>query len=266
MTEFDSPRPDMKIYSWNVLDRNASIPGAAKWVRELDFDVLCLQEVNEELLAELRTMPFHLAFVPEMKSRNIFGRTFIRYSAILSRYPLGEVERIELPHDPPPLRTRAFIVLMTFMGFAFVSEHGALAVIVVQPSGPLQIICAHLTLRGPKNRKNEFRAVLGKRNPDLPAIVCGDFNIIEWGPLKILNWLLGGTFSEALPWYPERELFEERFGNAGFTNPLRGMSTHPFSKSQLDHILVSKDFEVQNASVLSARYGSDHQPVRIVTA
>lgn len=83
--------------------------------------------------------------------------------------------------------------------------------------------------------------------------------------MKMVNFFLGSKIKEATPWYPERELFEERFKKYGLHNPLRGMTTHKFSRSQLDHILVSEDIVVKNAWVVPEKHGSDHQPVGIET-
>jgi endonuclease/exonuclease/phosphatase family metal-dependent hydrolase len=126
-----------------------------------------------------------------------------------------------------------------------------------------RIFSIHLTLWGPHNRQKEFQAVLGHIEPNRPAVLCGDFNVIEYGPMKILNWLLGAPLRQAMPWYPERDLFEERFSTAKLHNPLRGKVTHPFSRSQLDHILVSEDIKVTHAWVDDERHGSDHCPVGI---
>ena len=52
---------------------------------------------------------------------------------------------------------------------------------------------------------------------------------------------------------------------AGFKNPLRGKITHRISRSQLDHILVSSDFSVQNAEVIPDPHGSDHNPITVET-
>ena len=55
--------------------------------------------------------------------------------------------------------------------------------------------------------------------------------------------------------------FEKQFIAHELTNALRGKITHPFSHSQLDHILISNSFSVKNAKVIADRFGSDHCPI-----
>ena len=40
----------MKIYSWNMLFRNTDLDRAFSFIKSLDFDVFCLQEVPEKNL------------------------------------------------------------------------------------------------------------------------------------------------------------------------------------------------------------------------
>jgi endonuclease/exonuclease/phosphatase family metal-dependent hydrolase len=256
----------MKIYSWNVYCYNREVPRVADYIRHLDFDVLCLQEVTPELLEKLRAMPFHLSYHIDVIRLFWRGRTEHNYVAILSKEAPVNTGNLQFFNFPFPLHTRAFIAFMSLFRWSFVTERGALYIDVPFKGETLRVFSVHLTLWGATNRAKEFEAVTGHIEPGKPTAVCGDFNVIEYGPMKVLNWLLGAPLREGMPWYPERDLFEERFSKAGLANPLRGKVTHAFSRSQLDHILLSKDLVATTAVVHKETHGSDHQPVSVEIA
>jgi endonuclease/exonuclease/phosphatase family metal-dependent hydrolase len=254
----------MKIYSWNVLCYNRQVDDVASHIEQLDFDVLCLQEVTPYLLGRLKEMPFHIVEHIDVIRLSARKRKEPLYVVILSKQPFQNVGTLQFFDFPFPLHTRAFIALMSLWNWSFVTERGAIYVDIPFGKRSLRVFSVHLTLWGPHNRAKEFEAVMGHVEPGQPTVIGGDFNVIEYGPMKILNWLLGAPLSQGLPWYPERDLFEQRFKEAGLRNPLLGKVTHNFSKSQLDHILVTEGMQVADAIVHPESYGSDHQPVSIV--
>lgn len=253
----------MKIYSWNVYCFNRKVPEVASYIEQLDFDVLCLQEVTPELLERLKAMPFHLAYHVDVIRLTLRKERYVNYVAILSKREFLNEGTLQFFDFSLPLHTRLFVAFMAFFNWSFVTERGAVYTDIPYAGGTLRVFSVHLTLWGAGNRAKEFEAVIGHVEPEASTIVCGDFNVIEYGPMKILNWLLGAPLREGMPWYPERDLFEERFSEAGFHNPLRGSVTHRFSRSQLDHILLSKDLAVAHAFVEPDSHGSDHQPVSV---
>jgi endonuclease/exonuclease/phosphatase family metal-dependent hydrolase len=264
MTGFDSQQPDMKIYSWNVLYSNKDMEGVRTFISGLDYDVLCLQEVPDTLLADLKKLPVNIAYHQEVARVLKTGGRAPNYSVILSKHSIGEQGKISFEELRVPLRTRLFVsLLLTIDLFCFVAERGALYADITVNGRILRVFCVHLTLWGPHNRAREFQVLEQHLSPTMPHVIAGDFNIIEFGPLKILSWLLGAPLWQGMPWYPERSLFEKRFTSAGLQNPLRNQVTHPFSKSQLDHILLSNDFTVTEATVLMDAHGSDHHPVTV---
>jgi endonuclease/exonuclease/phosphatase family metal-dependent hydrolase len=99
------------------------------------------------------------------------------------------------------------------------------------------------------------------REQELPTIVCGDFNILEKPHITPLSWIFGGSVVDALLYRRERTTIEKHFVEHSLHNVLRGKVTHTISQSQLDHILVSDSLTVQNAKVISSKYGSDHHPI-----
>lgn len=257
----------MKIYSWNVFCYNRKLSRAARFIEELDFDVLCLQEVSPALLKRLKRLPYHIAVHTDVIRFYASPKTEeLNYVVILSRYPMTVKGTLKFKDIEFPPYARALIQLAGKVGLSFVSERGSVYADLHVGEGVVRVFCAHLTLWGPRRRAEEFREVMRHVRPGMPTVIAGDFNVIEYGPAKFWNLFLGAPFTEALPWFPERRLFEERFERSGFTNPHRRLVTHGFSKSQLDHILVSKEVRVRRAWVDSKLYGSDHYPVGVELA
>lgn len=202
MTEFDSRQPDMKIYSWNIYCFNKRIPEVASYIEQLDFDVLCLQEVTPELLERLKSMPFHLAYHVDVIRLTLERDRYPYYVAILSKHPLQNQGTLQFFDFRLPFHTRLFIAFMSLFQWSFVTERGALYADIAYGERLLRVFSVHLTLWGAGNRLKEFDAVIGHVEPAQPTVICGDFNVLEYGPMKILNWLLGAPLQEGMPWYP----------------------------------------------------------------
>ncbi len=253
----------MKIYSWNVLCFNKKLPEVCDFIKTLDFDVLCLQEVTDDLLKELQKMPFHLVYHVDVIRLFSKKRQEKNYVVILSRHEFQSHGTMQFAELPFPAHTRLFIAFMGLFEWSWVTERGAIYADVKIEHKKIRIFSIHLTLWGPGNRAKEFGLLTEYLPKGDSSVVCGDFNVIEYGPMKILNFLLGGSLKEGTPWYPERELFEDRFKKQGLHNPLLGKITHKFSRSQLDHVLVSDNLRVLNAWVVPDSHGSDHRPVGV---
>lgn len=258
----------MKVYSWNMLFQNRRGARALAFIRDTDFDVFCLQEVPEAFLALLKTLPCHLAAAPEV-DRLFKGERSTQYVVMLSRFPILREGRIPLPYREPtlPLRSRLFVRSMMWLGIwaLGLGNRHALYADLETPSGAVRVFNLHLPLATPVSREEEFERAMLERDPDLPTIVCGDLNILEKPHITPLTWILGGTLGDAFLARRERASVEARFASHQFSNPLRGKSTHPISRSQLDHILVSRHFSVARASVLAGSFGSDHRPIFVET-
>jgi endonuclease/exonuclease/phosphatase family metal-dependent hydrolase len=253
----------MKVYSWNVYCYNRKLRAVCEFIERLDFDVLCLQEVTPELLECLKGLPYEIAYHIDVIRLYSPRKEELNYVVILSRHPMEYRGTLQFPDIPFPRHTRAFISVMRIFRWTLITERGSVYADIRIGKRLIRVFSAHLTLWGPSNRAEEFREILKHVHPDTPTIIGGDFNVIEHPAMKIINWLLGSPFHEALPWYPERALFEERFRRYGFKNPHRTQITHGFSRSQLDHILITHDLKAKSAWVLPDLHGSDHFPVGV---
>lgn len=255
----------MTIYSWNMLYRNRELDRAFEFIAHADFDICCLQEVPEAFLDRLKTLPYSLAYRIDVE-RLFTGRPVKNYVVILSKHPIEAQGEICFPDywSLLPFYTRFFVRLMRPLGFSKVRNRGGVfADIRVPGNSLLRVFNLHLILANPSWRLKEFETAMAQRDSTRPAIVCGDFNTLERPHITPLNWMLGGRVTDTLFYKRERTHIEKRFIEHSLVNPLRGFSTHPFSRSQLDHILVSHTFSIKNASVLPDRTGSDHHPIRV---
>lgn len=265
---------NMKIYSWNMLFRNSELDRAFEFIKDSDFDIFCLQEVPEAFLARLKTLPFFIdSHFDFMAYRSDVERLFRRgtehnFVVTLSKHPITAQGEISFPDywHLLPLRSRVFVTIMWPFYFSKIQNRGGLYADITINKTSVRIFNLHLILAHPTWRLKEFEMAMAERGQSRPTIVCGDFNILESRRVTILNWLLGGRVSDALLHQRERTHIEKRFVERELQNPLRGSVTHPFSRSQLDHILVSHSFTIKNASVLSDRVGSDHHPICVEIA
>lgn len=255
----------MKIYSWNILFRNQELDRAFDFIEETKFDIFCLQEVPEGFLRRLQKLPYFIAYRIDAE-RTVSGDIHPHYVVILSKHPIAAQGEIPLPdyQELLPMRTRAFIRFMRPFGFTKIRNRGAIYADIRVPSvaRTVRVFNLHLILARPEWRLKEFETAMAERDPSRPTIVCGDFNTIESPHISPLNWILGGETHEAVLYTRERTRMEERFVAHELQNVLRDTITHPLSRSQLDHILVSHSFSIKSAEVIPGRIGSDHHPIR----
>jgi len=257
----------MKILSWNVLFSNARQDEAFAFIDQTDADIVCLQEVPENFLARLKTLPYRVVSAPET-DRVFGGKRSTQFVVILSKFPLLAEGAFPIPPSEPeaPLRTRLFARLMYLLRLfakGCGNRHGIFADLETAYGRAIRVVCIHLSLTHPARRERELQLAFRAMHDELPTVIAGDFNTIGHRRMSVLNWLLGGTLGDAL--FPARERLrrEERFRAHGLLNPLRGLSTHPASASQLDHILVPDTATILSAKRIRERHGSDHNPVLI---
>lgn len=258
----------MKIYSWNMLYRNRELDRAFTFIAHADFDIFCLQEVPEEFLHRLKTLPYHIAYRIDVE-RLLKKGTVQNFVVTLSKHPITSQGEIPFPEywELLPARTQFFVRFMPSHFFTRIRNRGGLYIDLALPTGaPLRVYNLHLILAHPAWRIKEFEMAMASHERAAPTIVCGDFNILETPHITPLNWVLGGRVSDAMLYRRERMHIEQRFVEHSLVNPLRGRTTHSVSRSQLDHILVSDSLAIQKAEVLPDSVGSDHHPIRVEVA
>lgn len=254
----------MKIYSWNMLYRNRELNRAFEFIATSDFDIFCLQEVPDEFLKRLQTLPCHIAYRTDVEKLFKEG-SLAMYNVILSKHPIEAQGEIVFPEywHLLPLRTRLFVHLMPDKFFSKIQNRAGFYADITIGGVSTRVFNLHLILAHPAWRLKEFELAMTKRDASRPTIVCGDFNILEKPHITPLNWILGGRLGDTLLYSRERTRINKHFVEHQLINPLIGGITHPISRSQLDHILVSHSFSIKNAEVISDRIGSDHHPIRV---
>ena len=242
--------------------RNKELDRAFDFIAKSDFDIFCLQEVPDDFLTRLHTLPYSIAYRSDVE-RLFHNGTKRNFVVTLSKHPITSEGHIPFPEywHLLPLRTRLFVRLMRPFGFSKIRNRGGLYVDIKNKQTSLRIFNLHLILAQPAWRLREVELAMAERDPSRPTIVCGDFNTIEAPHISILNWLLGGKVSDIFFHRRERTNIQERFVQHELVNTLAGSITHQLSRSQLDHILVSHSFSIKKAEVLSDRVGSDHHPI-----
>lgn len=256
----------MKIYSWNMLFTNQKLDQAFDFISQSDFDIFCLQEVPADFLERLKELPYHISSRIDAE-RVLPAGALPNFVVTLSKHPIeneGEVPFPDYWHQLP-LRTRWFVWIMKPFGFAHIKNRGGHFADIRVGDTLARVFNLHLILAHPVWRLEEFEAAMLHRDPARPTIICGDFNVLESRHITIANWLLGGQAWDAILSKRERTIIEQRFVAHELTNALAGTVTHRFSQSQLDHILLSKDFSVKKAEVLQDSRGSDHRPIYVET-
>ncbi|MDO8407942.1 MAG: endonuclease/exonuclease/phosphatase family protein [bacterium] len=255
----------MTIYSWNMFFNNKEQERALDFIAHTDFDIFCLQEVPVQFLERLKTLPYHL--VSQVDVGRFVPRHEYTYLVVLSRYEIAKHNPFPFPDYWPtlPWRTRIFVALMRPFHWGPIKDRGGMYadVSLGERRKVVRVFNLHLVLAHPAWRLEEFETAMTNRDPSLPTIVCGDFNILERLHVTPLNWLTGGRISDVFRYRRERTLIEERFVAHELTNALAGAMTHSISRSQLDHILLSRVFTVSDVQVVPDRYGSDHHPIRV---
>lgn len=253
-----------------MLFENKKLDEAFAFIAQSEFDVFCLQEVPNEFLDRLQTLPFHFFSVNgwDLIHDPQKGTMTRLHNAILSRLPIVESEAFPLPlwDEVMPLRGRLFKGFLELTRMWPTIHHredrNGLRADLELPNGKkLRVFCMHLYVANPDWRVQELQTVYKRIDRDIPSIVCGDFNILETFHTTFLNWFMGSSLQDGFVPKSERTKIEREFKKQGLQNPLRGKTTHAFSRSQLDHILVSTELEVIAAYVEKNARGSDHNPV-----
>ena len=282
----------MQLITWNIqwgrgVDGVVDLPRIIAHARSMaDFDVLCLQEVADNLpdlagsdgsnqFVELaRLLPGYTiiegiaADIPgDSGRRRRFG------NAIATRLPVGRITRHILPWPADTTRS------MT---------RGLIEAVVMAPTGPVRVLTTHLEYFSLKIRQAQVEAVRGivfdclaravtasepGQGPYAPhatptaTVLCGDFNM---KPHDAEKARLGAPFET------ESDASGTRLIDAW--NALNGEAPHPLSSCIVDQsfepphccdfVFVSTDLRPRLKSInydVETRV-SDHQPVLLTLA
>jgi endonuclease/exonuclease/phosphatase family metal-dependent hydrolase len=185
----------LRVLSFNILHdfprfrhletRLAHIAAA---VRELDPDVICLQEVPWRWgnAAQRLAEELGLNYVYVRANGNRWAILFEEGEAILSRYPLQRADFLELAPQA-----------------GFFQRRMALRATVDTPWGPLRIFATHLTHDNPAANRGQAASLAAfvAHSGEGPAVVAGDFNAVEESPqIQALGWV--DTYRQAHPYDP----------------------------------------------------------------
>jgi endonuclease/exonuclease/phosphatase family metal-dependent hydrolase len=222
----------LKVASYNIhqcvgLDGRREPRRVAAVLREIDADVLCLQEVSTEPGVTVDSMQMqYLAATLDLHA--VAGPTIVHGeahygNALLTRRPLIDVRRVDLTvyrREP----------------------RAAIDVDLDGGGGPVRVIATHLGLL-PGERRWQVRRLLDILDEDAykPTVLCGDIN--EWfaigRPLRWLHARLGRT--RGLPTFPA-----------------------PWPVFALDRVWVDPPSAIRSCRVHAtpaARDASDHLPI-----
>jgi len=164
----------LRIVTWNIhkgigTDRAYRLDRTVRVLRELDADVVCLQEVDEDVPRSGRQrqgqqLARELDYPHAALGLNVRVKGGAYGNLTLSRYPMKDVRNVDL--TVPPKKRRSALVTRVVTG----PPHGWLVANV------------HLGLMH-LERRIQLRRLLGHvfegARPDQPLVIAGDWN--EWG-------------------------------------------------------------------------------------
>jgi endonuclease/exonuclease/phosphatase family metal-dependent hydrolase len=240
----------MKIISWNInalSKKKSKVP----FILRQKADVICLQEVTDALLAELRKSDYHIYLSSEVKGRKD------AYSIIMSKKEARHHRIIDYRHMHKSF-WRFFLKILG--GIESFESVGHMADI-----GKYRVINLHLpSFASPYVRQEELEAALALKKEN--TIICGDLNTygiwyINWFLAFILNIRIKDLFKN------EIKEFGKIFRVHRLKNIFKGEKTSTFvniTKHHSDYILVSHDQKERYHKVFRYRHGSDHHMIMAV--
>lgn len=248
----------LTLLNWNVWCDNGDLDRITEFIRASDADIICLQEVTESLCSKIAELPSYALVEARDSYHWKNGAKIPLLLVILSRLKIRRARAVKFRRQPK----RSLIA--RFLGYEECLEFQYAEVVLPHPSGqgmPFRVFNAHLeSVAGPKLRIARFAQVLrfledGKKN-----IICGDLNILRtW-----YSWawrFIVGSWDEL--WMAEYEVFGKMFARRGFVNVFDGETTHAWSGSQLDYILVPNEMKVIRHTLFEDTHGSDHKPMLV---
>lgn len=237
----------MKILSWNVSRKSNSCP-LKDVLKEEIYDVICLQEVNEVFITELKSNLYNYTIytakeVLETKksTHELFLVTLIKSEVINTASFSHEAYNSRFYH----ITKRRISIEYSYVDF---SINGTFC----------RIFNCHLQcVASPSFRLAQFKGILKEFENNYHNIICGDLNTFYKPYLFMIGPAL--NYKKTDYFINEKKIFSTF---ESLKNPLYNKNTSIYKTGQLDYILVPKYARVNAAHVLkSLRYTSDHYPI-----
>lgn len=246
----------MRIITWNVFVFNTKIKKLIDQALSYEPDILCFQELPDPYLPYLQaqkgyTVTHALDFTSPRPR-------YTGHIVILTKHPPVAQRIVEYSRVKG-----ASLWERVFYRAIMRSTEKRLAPIVNISYGShdIQITSARFSCAvGSKERLHEFSSLIKHLDRHKPAILCGDFNIIDDAVFKfITGWVRGFHLNEYF--INERKAFEDIVKEYGYRNIFRNISTYITSipRLQYDHILIPESWHVNYHTVEKKTVGSDHR-------
>ncbi len=237
----------MKIVTWNVYKDNKTLELAAQKVKDVDADIVCLQEVPEDQV-DLFTQhyPYYASALEAWTERKSGDETRI-FNLILSKHELTNIIVEDISLGTIYSTTKYTMFSSEFISALFTHE-----------GVDYQICNAHLRCVAPPSiRIKQLDQIIKLLDDSREQIICGDLNTFSWPLINLLVWKrYKYTFRELMT--NGRKLFAEIFSHHDLQNPHIGAWTWKYFPVQYDYILVDRDVTVTGAYKDRKLAGSDH--------
>ncbi len=246
----------MRIITWNVRAANKKIMKLVSHALSFAPDVLCLQEVPQARLDDLKRFGYHVVHSMDFIGKRKESKN--SYTCILTKHrPISQ--KIATLHKTTHRSLMTRIMYSFIRGI--IEKHNAPIVSIRYGDHIIQIASTRLSCAiSMGDRLAGVVALANELDPTVPAIVCGDFNIVD---PRLLNILSGWTRGFTLKGYfqNERKEFERVISQFGLTNIFKNQSTFiiKFPRFQFDHILIPQEANVIHQEIGKKLFGSDHR-------
>lgn len=246
----------MRIITWNLWVSNRHAKKAIDHALSFDPDVICFQELSEPMLTYVKQKKYVPTFTHDAVNYRNSKKTL--YICTLTKHKPVRSRVVEYSQ----VHSTSFLSRVIYEKIIRSKEkHEAPIVEIAAGNSHVQIANARLSCAvGTRQRLSEFTGILSQLKPNIPAVIAGDFNIVDNQLFNLLTgWIRGFRLSEYF--LNERREFETIVHANGYTNIFRKQSTsitnHPLL--QFDHILVPNSAHVTYHHIEKKRFGSDHR-------
>src|SRR5688572_27920077 len=237
----------MKIISWNVLTQNENIEKGLDFIFEQNPDVICLQELPQNILEKLESSKqWNITSVIDFHHLKTNTNSYV---AILSKVPVDNTGRFVYFGK----KINSIYSNIVYKAWAKIVEmHEAIYVDINLGNTEYRIVNAHLSCStNTRNKLSQLEKVLNLRNTPGHTIMCGDFNLIG---NNLINKLIGWIREYSLEDYKIDEVNSviKLFNKYGFTNIFKGKSTISnlnHKMFQLDYILADNKLSAKNTKI-----------------